>query len=36
MPKLIKEFRIKTLSYLYNENKPVGENSIDGNTKEFA
>ncbi len=32
----MKEYRANNLPYLYNEKKPVGENNIDGNTKDFA
>jgi hypothetical protein len=34
--KQMKEFRANNLPYLYNEKQPIGENSIDANTKEFA
>jgi hypothetical protein len=34
--KLLREFRANNQPYLYNPKKPIGENSIDGNTKEFA
>lgn len=32
----MKEFRAKNLPFLYNNKKTIGENSIDGNTKDFA
>jgi hypothetical protein len=34
--KQIKLFTATNLPYLYNENQPVGENKIDGSTKEFV
>jgi hypothetical protein len=34
--KQLKAFIANNLPYLYNENQPVGENTIDGCTKEFA
>jgi hypothetical protein len=34
--KQMKAFAANNLPYLYNENQPVGENKIDGCTKEFA
>ncbi len=35
-PKLLRDFRANNQPYLYNPKKPVGENSIDRNTKEFT
>jgi hypothetical protein len=35
-PKQLRAMRLNKLPYLYNKRQPMGENSIDGNTKDFA
>lgn len=34
--KQLRQYRKKKLPYLYSKKKPIGENNVDGNTKEFA